>query len=228
MSSKNKHCVEIVYLTVTDVYHADPNISQPAFSVITTIPGMVTGYSGLDIADKYTWILFQGTYPKQLPDLPGGHCSAYPLAYPQVFNAEWESFEHHQAFMDDKPTYSQLLNAMGKFTNGYKILHVNFNMDPNPALLSTFTQMLVLKLEDVAKKQLIVDEIVALLTGSESSNSIHSWAFGDVNETGDETLILVGWETPQIIPDVEYITETLRPFSLMKIETRTTALTAFM
>ncbi|KAL4250696.1 hypothetical protein ABKN59_005459 [Abortiporus biennis] len=200
MSSKNKHCVEIVYLTVTDVYHADPNISQPALSVITTIPGMVTGYSGLDIADKYTWILFQ----------------------------EWESFEHHQAFMDDKPTYSQLLNAMGKFTNGYKILHVNFNMDPNPALLSTFTQMLVLKLEDVAKKQLIVDEIVALLTGSESSNSIHSWAFGDVNETGDETLILVGWETPQIIPDVEYITETLRPFSLMKIETRTTALTAFI
>lgn len=115
----------------------------------------------------------------------------------ESFYAVWETYECHQALMDNQASCSSLINKIGPNIGGgatqLKIKHIELNDDPSGAFNSATTEFFSAK----AKEGKSQDKFKAAITamGDLIVSAGPPTAIGEVREEPGELFFIIGWES---------------------------------
>ncbi|GJE88296.1 hypothetical protein PsYK624_043790 [Phanerochaete sordida] len=126
---------EVLKVVAVEGYQPDWNAAGGIASILSTVPGFIAAWQGLDVQDaKHLWLVIA-----------------------------WETIEHHRAFMADKEKSPMMLQGLFQVATAVVFMnHVTFSRDLAPVLDAPLTEFAIWTLKEGADRAGFLEDLAAL------------------------------------------------------------------
>jgi len=163
--------VEILKAKATDAWRTDGVKSvQGVVDILKKTPGFLSVHAGTESQDPSYWYAF----------------------------IVWESVQRHQALIDNKDVYPQLMESLLKGASEIAYMfHAGFDLNgPDAALNAPITEIAVWTLKEGTDKKKFSETLNSLITRAASKEGkVYPGGWGPVVEDEKKFAILLGWNS---------------------------------